>query len=144
MKIVPNLFILFTLLATFGCREKSHDAHDHGVDSVENMDNQELYDQVMQIHNEVMPKMNDLYKAKTSLKGKISSNPAMDEEEKKNITAKIAKLDSAGESMMIWMRQFSPIPDSLGEEKARAYLQNEMSRVKQVKENIETALRGVY
>jgi hypothetical protein len=43
--------------------------------------------------------------------------------------------------MMVWMRQFSPIPDSLGEEKARDYLQNEMARVKKVKENIETALR---
>jgi regulator of replication initiation timing len=144
MKIALNVFILFALLAAFACREKSTEAHDHGNDTLANMDNQALYDQVMQIHNEVMPKMNDLYKAKISLKAKISSNPAMEEKEKKDITAKIEKLDSAGESMMIWMRQFSPIPDSLGEEKARDYLQSEMTKVQRVKENIESALREVH
>jgi hypothetical protein len=42
--------------------------------------------------------------------------------------------------MMIWMRQFNPIPDSLGEEKAREYLEDEMTKVKKVREDILQAL----
>jgi hypothetical protein len=38
------------------------------------------------------------------------------------------------------MRAFDPLPDSLGEEKAREYLETEMEKVKQVRENILEAL----
>jgi hypothetical protein len=38
------------------------------------------------------------------------------------------------------MHEFKPLPDSLGEEKARAYLEGEMERVKKVKANILEAL----
>ena len=102
--------------------------------------NQALYDEVMKIHDEVMPKMNDLYKMKEELKNQIANTPGMVEEKKKEIEATIAKLDSASESMMVWMRNFNPLPDSLGEEQAREYLENEMEKVKKVKEDILEAL----
>lgn len=107
----------------------------------ENSPNQALYDQVMEIHDEVMPKMNDLYQAKTKLTARLKDSPALTAEEKKEIQDKISRLDSANESMMVWMRQFDPIPDSLGEEKAKAYLEAELVKVNHVKENILRALK---
>ena len=64
----------------------------------------------------------------------------MVEEKKKEIEGTISKLDSASEGMMVWMRNFNPLPDSLGEEQAREYLENEMEKVKKVKEDILEAL----
>jgi len=99
-----------------------------------------LYDEVMKIHDEVMPKMNDVYTLKEELKKEIANTPGMAAEKKKEIEQTISKLDSASEGMMVWMRNFNPLPDSLGEEQAREYLENEMEKVKKVKEDIQEAL----
>ena len=141
-----NSFLRALILASFiiaaGCQQKSGETHDNETsEGVENSENQALYDEVMQIHNEVMPKMDDLYKAKVALKTRIANTPNMAESDKKEINDKIALLDSASEGMMIWMRKFNPLPDSLGEEKAREYLEIEIKKVKEVKEDILQALQ---
>lgn len=146
MKLSSLKLLSIVLILLFGCKEKSHE-HQQGhnataPDVVEASGNQELYNEVMEIHDEVMPKMNDIHTAKQELQEKLSK-PNLTEVEKIKVQALISKLDSAGEGMMVWMRQFRPIPDSLGEEKAREYLEDEMEKVKKVKESILTALAQV-
>ena len=142
-----NSFIRILILTSFiiavGCQQKSGETHDDHETSegVGNSDNQALYNEVMQIHDEVMPKMDELYKAKVALNTRIANTPNMAEKEKKEINDMIALLDSAGEGMMVWMRQFNPMPDSLGEEKAKEYLENELKKVNEVKEDILQALQ---
>ena len=96
---------------------------------------------MMRIHDEVMPKMNDIYKLKTAKKTRLAM-PGLPEQERQQIQNDIARLDSASEGMMVWMRQFDPIADSAGEEKARAYLQAQLEKVKQVREDILEALQS--
>ena len=141
--ILPKVFVLIVCIIAWSCGQKSqdHGEHDHGTgDGTEGEGNQALYDEVMKIHDEVMPKMNDIYKLKEELKKQIAETPGLVEEKKKEIEGTIAELDSASESMMVWMRNFNPLPDSLGEEQAREYLENEMEKVKKVKEDIMEAL----
>ena len=102
--------------------------------------NQELYEEVMKIHDEVMPKMNDIHKLKMDLKTEIDSTTEITQARKTEIETAIVKLDSASEGMMVWMREFNPIPDSEGEDKAREYLENEKVKVTKVKENMLQAL----
>ncbi len=102
--------------------------------------NQALYDEVMKVHDEVMPKMDDIYKLKGQLKERIDNTPGMAEEKKKEIESIIVRLDSASEGMMIWMRKFNPLPDSLGEEQAKEYLEGEMEKIKKVREDVRKAL----
>lgn len=125
MKPAPALFLIPLLLFLGGCRDT----------------NQELYDQVMEVHDEVMPKMNDLYKAKVELNNRLSDSARITSGERESIRQKIAHLDSASESMMVWMRQFNPVPDSVGKEKAKAYLEAELVKVRHVKEDIQRALK---
>ena len=139
MRLLSSL-IIACLLFFAGCQHKS-DEHQHGAQEDKHAGgNQELYDKVMEVHDEVMPKMNDLYKAKTTLKTRLEM-PGVSEDEKKEISEKIVAIDSASEGMMVWMRQFNPIPDSLGEDKARAYLESELVRVTNVREDILKALK---
>lgn len=126
MKTILPVLSLITLLV-WGCGEKSQD-------------NQALYDEVMKVHDEVMPKMNDIYKLKEELKKQIADTPGLVEEKKKAIESTILKLDSASESMMVWMRNFNPLPDSLGEEKAREYLEDQKVKVEKVKEDMLQAI----
>jgi hypothetical protein len=137
VKFLPVLIIF-----AFGCKEKSHEQEGHDAtaqDVTETSGNQELYNEVMKVHDEVMPKMNDIHRIKQGLKEKLET-PDLDQAEKLKIEGMIARLDSASEGMMVWMRQFSPLPDSLGEEKAREYLEDEMEKVKKVREDILQAL----
>lgn len=138
-----NSLVVIVCVFAWSCGQKpqDHSAHDHSSgDTTEAEGNQALYDEVMKVHDEVMPKMNDIYKLKEELKNKIASTPEMVAEKKKEIEETISKLDSASEGMMIWMRNFNPLPDSLGEEQAREYLENEMEKVKKVKDDILEAL----
>ena len=141
--ILPKVVLIAVLVAVWGCGQKSqdHTEHDHG-DGDATEGNQALYDEVMKVHDEVMPKMNDIYKLKEELKNQIISTPDMAAEKKKEIEGMIVKLDSASEGMMAWMRNFNPLPDSLGEEQAREYLENEMEKVKKVKHDITEALEN--
>ena len=140
MKLSIKTLLLVSLLVAAACQQSSDDHH-HNHDQTEDSPNKVLYDQVMDVHNEVMPKMDDLLKAKGALMKKLET-PGISEAGKKEINEKIARIDSASEGMMVWMRQFNPIPDSLGEDKARQYLESEMVKVKKVREDILAALKG--
>lgn len=139
MKSVQYLFILSLLVLGVGCGSKAE--HDHAEENAgTESTNDALYDEVMRIHDEVMPKMNDLYKIKEDLKKQLSETADLTEEKRQELEAQIAKVEEASKSMMVWMREFNPPADSLGEEVVKQYLQEQLEAVKKVKENIEQVL----
>lgn len=127
------LFISLSILASCAKIGKQEDHQHNGGNSEENL-NQALYDQVMDIHDEIMPRSEDIYKLKKELQEKLASSTGLASEEKQELELAIAQLDSADQSMMDWMHLFKPLPDSADQEKARAYLESEMERIKKVKE----------
>lgn len=133
------------LTSMVSCKQQSneHQEHEHTQpEETEVSPNEKLYNEVMSVHDEVMPKMDDIYKLKTALKKQLSDDPNMAEQKKKEIELAILQLDSASESMMVWMRNFNPLPDSLGEEKARQYLELEKEKVNKVKDDMLNAIEG--
>jgi hypothetical protein len=88
----------------------------------------------MSIHDEVMPKMEDLYKLKKDLQSQLETGNDLADDKKAELKKMIASLDSASTSMMDWMHNFNPIPDSVDQEKAREYLENQMEQIRKVKE----------
>jgi archaellum component FlaC len=140
--ILSKSLLPVMLIMIWSCGQKSNDDHhDHdGHDPDREGGNQALYDEVMKVHDEVMPKMNDIYKLKGKLKERIDNTPGLAEDKKKEIERIIIRLDSASEGMMVWMRKFNPLPDSLGEEQAKEYLEGEMEKIKKVREDVRKAL----
>lgn len=133
------LILLFGLMAC----GKGGDHHAHEDTSFEASPNQALYDQVMDVHDEVMPKVGEINRLQRELKEKIASSPDMVAERKAELEQVISNLDSASNAMMTWMHEFNPLPDSVDQEKAREYLETEMERIRKVKtlmlESIEKA-----
>lgn len=139
--ILSKSLLPVMLVMIWSCGQKSNDDHhDHDGHDPEEGGNQALYDEVMKVHDEVMPKMNDIYKLKGQLKERIDNTPGLAEGKKKEIESIIVRLDSASEGMMVWMRKFNPLPDSLGEEQAKEYLEGEMEKIKKVREDVRKAL----
>lgn len=128
MKTIPvTLLIILTLVA---CNRGSQTTTETTTDD---SPNQILYDQVMDVHDEVMPKMDEIMKLKRELQEQIANTPDMVVERKQQLEKIISNLDSASNAMMDWMHKFNPLPDTADQEKARAYLESEMERVKNVK-----------
>lgn len=100
-----------------------------------------LYDQVMDIHDEVMPKMGDIYKLKKSFRDSIANTADMTEEKKAEIEQLIQQLDSANSSMMVWMREFNP-PDQKDKEAFQKYMESELVKVKKMREDVYKALEA--
>ena len=138
---MKSLIVSSAFLVLISCGKTSdHTGHDKSEDGTSGEANQALYDQVMDIHDEVMPKMGDIYKMKIELLEKIANTPGMVEEKRKELEAIISNLDSTNNAMMDWMHNFNPIPDSLDQEKAREYLETEMERIKKVRDRTIEAL----
>jgi thioesterase domain-containing protein len=131
------LLLLLTLTACEKGQQKTSEVEE--TDSP----NQVLYDQVMDVHDEVMPKMDEIMKLKRELQEQIANTPDMVVERKQQLEKMISNLDSASTAMMNWMHEFNPLPDSTDQEKAREYLESEMERIRNVKtlmlETIEKA-----
>jgi hypothetical protein len=132
---VSSGFVLFVILLLSSCA-KSSEHKEHEDDMTKDDPNQALYDQVMAVHNEVMPKTGEIYQLKKELKDKILVEPGRS----KDFEQAIAELDSADHSMMDWMHKFNE-PDSVTQEVAREYLENEMVKINQVKELINTSIQ---
>ena len=106
-------------------------------------DNQQLKDEVIAIHDEVMPLMGQL----RSLRQEILDKSATLEQEDSVLNAeKIAhlnglaeQLDQAFEGMFVWMRQFDSNFTGT-EEELKSYLLDQKVKVQEVNEDIKTAL----
>jgi Mg2+ and Co2+ transporter CorA len=131
--------IIFALVACGKTSDKGHQHHDDN-DSAALTANRALYDQAREIHDEVMPKVEDIYNLKKGLKEKIARTPDMAAEKKKELENAIAKLDSASNAMMDWMHEFRPLPDSADQEKAREYLETEIEHIKKVRDMMNESL----
>ena len=125
-------------ITLFSCNKQGRDTT--ASDPVDDESNQALYEEVMGIHDEVMPKMDDLYRLKKQLQDEIASTPDLTEEKKLEMQQTIQQLDSANTSMMVWMRQFDPPSDSSNQEALREYLETQLEMVKKMREEVMRAL----
>jgi hypothetical protein len=133
------LLILCAALSNCGQRSSDHADFDDSDGSAVG-GNQALYDKVMDVHDEVMPKMDELYTSRERLQNLIAETPELPADKLSVVQSTIAELDSASESMMVWMRQFNPLPDSVGVDRAREYLENEMEKIQKVRSRVYEAL----
>jgi hypothetical protein len=133
-----TLGLLFSLFILCACGNKGQDHTGHDTDSATDEGNQVLYNQVMDIHDEVMPKTEEIYNI--SKRWKAALQDANSPEEKELIQRKIDRLDSVNKMMMDWMHEFKPLPDTTNEETARLYYETHLEKIKRVKEAMLLAL----
>ncbi len=134
-----QLIALLVMFSMFSCTQSAdHSTMNHDSDQTqEEGPNQALYNQMMDIHDEVMPKMDDIMKLKRELQETLANSTDIVPDRKQELENMIYTLDSANNSMMNWMHrihEFDPLADSVDQEKAREYLESEMEEIRKVKE----------
>lgn len=134
--IVKLLFIaVFGVLAACGKSDKDAPAGDSVAEST----SQTLYNEAMDIHDEVMPKMGTLMSAKKKLKDTLNT-PGLTEDQKKDFEGRVQLLDSAHKSMMDWMHGVYPPQDSTAGENYRQYIEEKVESAKKMKALILEAI----
>lgn len=105
---------------------------------------QELYDDIIKLHDEVMPKLNDVMSLKGQLKEKLDI--AIEEGQSETLISPLKKsiedLEGADHAMMQWMRGFKPKSDSVSHDKVMEYYDDQYEIMKEVKSKMEVALKN--
>lgn len=135
--------VKLSLIAVFGiltaCNQSGKDVKTS--DSADKKSNQALYNQAMDIHDEVMPKMDDLVTLKSKLKDSLD-NKSIVEARKNDLENRIHLLDSAYDSMMDWMhdQRLRPPQDTTNHPSYKAYMEAKLESAKLMKSLILDAL----
>ncbi|MDN3669979.1 hypothetical protein QWY93_11640 [Echinicola jeungdonensis] len=108
------------------------------------VDNEELKEEVISIHDEVMPKMGELKSLQKEFSQKAQQLTLEDsvahKEEVKELKNVAQELEQAYEGMFEWMRQFEVDFQDMTEEEVTQYLNEQKEKVKQVNKSIKEAL----
>jgi hypothetical protein len=103
-----------------------------------------LKEEVIVIHDEVMPLMNDLSISRKKILVKIEELAENSIEEDSTIKAlkKVERdLDDAFQGMFIWMRQYNSQFENMEDEEVKIYLQEQKEMVTKVNSNIKNSLK---
>jgi len=118
---MKKILLFFAVILLFSaCKEKSN-----------------LEAEVIAIHDEVMPKMGDMYKARKALREiliEIESDSV-----KNDVIKMISDLENADEGMMTWMHEWK-VPDSDPEK--TTYLLEEKEKITKVKVDMLSSLEN--
>lgn len=130
MKINFNLILIcFLAIAMFQC--KSNDP--------QHIEQEKVHDELMVVHDEVMPKMGQIHKLRKKLVKAIKNNAELAPETKTKIEQTVKFLENADDGMMDWMSGYkrpSKLRGDKSHEEILAYLESERPKVGKVKSDI--------
>jgi len=100
---------------------------------------EKLQAETIEIHDEVMPKMDDIMRLKKSLK---SEQDSVSSEKHEKIQALIVSLEKADEAMMNWMRNYDPKMENMSEAEKLEYLKNQKAAISKVSQQMKSSISG--
>ena len=127
------LIALLGILLITSCTNKQKAAQD------------KLYQQVMDVHDELMPKMDDLMKLQKQIRAKIdsvkSSADSTNVDEISRLEAIRHDLENSQDAMMDWMHQFEPNFEDKVQEDAMKYLKDQKDKIQKAGEMTNSAIK---
>ena len=102
---------------------------------------EKLAKEVLQLHDEVMPKMQDMMRLKKELKKNIKDLDSISKEVE-DVNKMIGNLDQADKDMMDWMHNYNGAQDLYTHEEIMQYLQAEKAKMEKIKEDTDNAINA--
>jgi uncharacterized protein (DUF342 family) len=131
LKFISRIIFLSFITAITGCEPNIKDQ------------NQKLKQEVIDIHDEVMPLMGDLKSLKKKIDEKkeiLTQSDPENIDKIKELETLSVDLDSAFNGMFVWMRQFQSSYDDMSQEEIETYLLGQKVKVEKVNEDIKKAI----
>jgi hypothetical protein len=103
------------------------------------------WDEVMALHDEVMPQMSEINRLSRSLREYKESQEAVDPQAEQRIDAAIQELGAAEESMWEWMnnlKQLDGLREKMSHDEIMNYLNEEKATIEQVRDSMLGAVEN--
>ena len=137
-------FLIFSGL-TSACGDSSQQASSDSKFSQEELsEQQKLWDELMAVHDEVMPKISNIHKLARQLRNHQETSSGLSSEVTANINSTVEMLDAADESMFSWMnnlRQLKPLQDTEKHKEILSYLKAEQEKMDKVKADMLNSIK---
>lgn len=141
---MSKIFGIFVIgFFIIGCNPgEKQDTQEENQIPDEEVAEKELNDEVMAIHDEVMPRMDELMRLKGKLQAKVDSIRTSEGDTTfiSTLRERIIAIRKADSAMMTWMRQFKVVDDSVNHEQRMEYLSNEREKIITVREMMTQAI----
>lgn len=126
------------LLTAIACSQKKQQENAESREK-----RQQLYEDVMAVHDEAMPYMQDIRNYKNTIAKKIDSisKSGANVSEANALNRLAGELDAADKAMMNWMHSFGEGYAQMDDSTAVAYLEDQKARATAVKKEMEAALQ---
>ena len=134
--VVTSLFLVF-------CSSNGQDK-DHKLAGGENIAKElrPLYDEVMAIHDEAMPKLSDIAKLQDQLVATLDTLRAQDaKEELRRANRILGELNRAENAMWSWMHNFSKL-DSISQSEKEMFLQQEKASASDMSSLVSSSIEA--
>jgi len=135
---IPALLLVLAACQNSNTSKESENQENNSPEARE----QALYRQVINIHDEVMPKLQAISNLKGEVEEKIDEFEANDKEDTllNTLREQLINLDVADQSMMDWMHDFKTTYDGWTHEETMEYLQKEKERILQTGELVDESI----
>ena len=133
-----KLFLLF-LAGSFACKT--------GPNQSELDAQQQAWEEMMAIHDEVMPKMSEMNQVVREFTGIEEKEQALFEQYRERILASKERIEAAEEAMFSWMneiKQLEQLRETMSHEEILAYLAAEKEKISKVKADMLGSLEGGF
>lgn len=104
---------------------------------------QESWEEMMEIHDEVMPKMSEISRIRRELKAEMEALDSTQTEQMAAIDSTVARLDRADIAMMNWMGDLQQLPElrqNNDHEQIMAYIEEERGKIAAVRMDMLNAI----
>ena len=134
-KLLLSIYLISLSVLFAACGNQKEQKNDCSTLECEQ---QVLYDQIILVHDEVMPRLSEISTLKARIEAQM--NQATDSLVKNSWLGHLKALDAADESMWVWMRQFESQMDSVATETSIKYFENQKIEVDEVAVNINSSI----
>jgi hypothetical protein len=124
MKTIFKLSLMLFAFLMISCESKEKEV-------------EKLKTETIAIHDEVMPKMDDIMKLKKSLKAEQDS---VSTEKSTDIQQLIISLENSDRAMMNWMRNYDPQMEGMSDEEKIEYLKKQKASIHEVSEQMKSSI----
>lgn len=138
------VLLLFSGLA-IACSNGNQQATSNSKFTQEQLNEQQkLWDELMVVHDEVMPKISNIHKLSRQLRNHQETTSGLAVDASEQIDNIVKQLDDADESMFSWMnnlRQLKPLQDIEKHEDIVKYLKSEQEKMAKVKDDMLNSIK---
>lgn len=132
------IFLWFLLVLLMACGSQNEES---SSDESQGNDLEVLGQEVMTVHDEAMAKMGEIRQLTNKLEARADSlQQAGEAEAAQALEPLIAELEAADQGMKTWMRNYDPSAAAPTAQGAKAYLDEQMEKIRQVNQDMVSSI----